>query len=75
MKEKIDMMKKIFGTRFETDSSSLIEEKALGSILREGTSYGGVYKGRKYMYSQNLIESLSFEKFESFIRGQVGIST
>lgn len=76
MNEKIEIIKKIFSETYSDESAEEMEPgvKALG-IMQHGEYYGGVYNGRKYMYSRQMIESMPEEKLESFIRGQLGIPT
>lgn len=39
--------------------------------LQDGNYYGGIYNGRKYLYSEIMIKTLSLEKLESFIKKQI----
>lgn len=74
MKEKLDIIKGIFQEQYQTESSGK-PEGILGifGLVQHGGYYGGMYEGRKHMYSTHMIERLSPEKLESFIRGQLGI--
>ncbi len=72
MDEKIDLIKKIFTEDFTEEDIGEIDKTPAREFVKMGRCYGGVYKGRKYMYSYHLIQSLSLEKLESFIRGQIG---
>lgn len=69
MKEKIAMIKSIFAKDFQQDAG----EGLPGIFLNHGTSYGGLYGGRKYMYSAHMIESMPIEKLESFIKKQLAL--
>lgn len=75
MNEKIEMIRKIFNEEFSEESGDEAEAGVPGKIgiVQHGGYYGGIFNARKYMYSQHLIESLSIEKLESFIRNQIGI--
>lgn len=65
MQPKLDLIKKIFTTT--------LEEGAESTPMQEGKYFGGVYNGRKFLYSEQMLEALSIEKLETFIRRQTGI--
>lgn len=67
MQDKLKLIASIF--------SSTVTEKAEDEdlpALRHGQYYGGIYNGKKYMYSDTMINSLTLEKLEKFIKGQIG---
>lgn len=63
MNEKLALIKTIF--------TSTVSEEAESTPLQDGKYYGGVYNGRKYLYSDKMISTLSIEKLESFIKKQI----
>lgn len=65
MQENIQFIKALFSTPSAENSES--------TPLQDGRYYGGVYNGRKYMYSSKMLETLSPEKFQSFVKKQIGI--
>lgn len=67
MDEKLKLVKKIFSEVREEESPDVPENVPIQS----GKYYGGVYNGRKYMYSIGMIEKMSIEKLEAFIRKQI----
>lgn len=69
MREKIDMIAKIFLDPLNED---VVEDSPLQTPIQHGKYYGGVYNGRKYMYSESMIETLSIDKLEAVIRKQIG---
>lgn len=48
-------------------------QEDVSTPLQRGKYYGGVYNGKRFMYSDTLITSMSPEKLQSFIKRQVGI--
>lgn len=75
MNEKVAIIQKIFIEQFTTESGDDADAGVPGKvgILKHGNYYGGIHNGRKYMYSESLINSYSPEKLEAFIRNQLGI--
>lgn len=75
MKEKLLMIENIFKEGYAKESIKDSDGGVLSSIgiLNRGTAYGGIYQGRKYLYSKDMIESMPIEKLEAVIRGQLGI--
>lgn len=68
MEEKLEMIKGIFSEIKEETTPN-----APPNIpVEKGGYVGGVYNGRKFMYSKHMIESLPKDKLESFIRKQIG---
>lgn len=68
MESKLKMIASLF--------TEPVQEKVEGgdnSPLQHGNYYGGIYNGRKYLYSKIMIETLSLEKLESIIKKQIGI--
>lgn len=68
LKAKLDMIAKLFSDPIEENV-----EKVDNAPLQEGKYYGGVYNGRKFLYSLLMIETLPADKLEQFIRKQLGI--
>lgn len=64
MPEKLALIKTIF--------TSTVSEKSESTPLQDGNYHGGVYNGKKYLYSDKMISTLSLEKLESFIKKQIG---
>lgn len=65
--EKLALIRSIF-------SKPLVEEgqrDMQSPLLQQGKYYGGVYNSKKYMYSSQLIEKMSLEKLERFIKKQI----
>lgn len=59
----------------KTIFASPIQENVEGgdnTPLQDGKYYGGVYNGRKYLYSQLMIETFPIEKLEKVIKKQIG---
>lgn len=54
---KVELIRSIFGIHY----------------LKEGDYHGGVYNGKKYMYSKQMIQTLKPEKLQKFIYNQIGI--
>ena len=52
----------------------LEQDVPVSDPLQRGKYYGGVYLGRRYMYSETLIDSMTPQKLEAFIRKQIGMS-
>lgn len=69
MEEKLAIIRAIFSEATEEDSN--IDAPPNAPIVH-GKYYGGVYKGRKYMYSDDMIRILSKEKLEATIKKQIG---
>lgn len=65
-KEKIVLINTLFG------GSSTEENPNEDAVVKHGKYYGGVYNGRKFMYSDMMIRTLTKEKLEAFIRKQIG---
>lgn len=67
---KLALIKKIFSQVVTENSPS---EKPVPNIpLQHGKYYGGVYNGRKFMYSELMIQTMTIEKLETFIKKQIG---
>lgn len=67
MNEKLKLISEIF-------SKPLVEVERPdmeSPLLQHGKYYGGVYNGKKWMYSSQLIEKLSIERLEAFIKKQI----
>lgn len=45
------------------------------SPLQHGKYYGGVYNGRKHMFSSEMIEHYSLERLEQIIKKQISYET
>lgn len=73
MDEKLKIVAAIFGeTRIEDTPEDVPEGVPIRAVLAHGKYYGGVYNGRKYMYAESLVTSLSPERLEAFIKKQIG---
>lgn len=78
MPQKIELIKNIFteatienaGQDFL--SAAIAELTGRSTYVQHGKYYGGVYNGKKYFYSEQLVDGLSLEKLESFIKRQIG---
>lgn len=69
---KLDLINQIFSQPVEMKLElEEDEKKGLFHVLQHGKSYGGVYNGRRFLYSKRLIETLPIEKLESFIKKQI----
>lgn len=64
MPEKLALIKTIF--------TSTVSEKSESTPLQDDNYHGGVYNGRKFLYSDKLIGTLSVDKLERFIKKQIG---
>lgn len=73
MNEKIAIIRNIFADGFETESEGEADVPNAVGVIQHGGYYGGIHQGRKHMYSSHLIQTLSPEKLESFIRKDLGI--
>lgn len=68
MEDKLKLVASIFSEPL----SEKVDETVDNVPLQHGNYYGGIYNGKKYMYSHLMIETLSIEKLERFIRKQIG---
>lgn len=69
-KEKIALIHRIFAS---TLTENAPEDSPPGAPLQQGKYYGGVYNGRKFMYSEQMLMLLTLEKLEAVIKKQLGI--
>lgn len=69
MEAKLELIKKIF-SQIQTENAAL--EGPPIPIIQHGKYYGGVYNGRKFMYSEAMIGTLPIEKLEQIIKSQIG---
>lgn len=72
MDEKIKLIQSIFSGGLQTEESDSDGSPQL-PIVQHGRFFGGVYNQKKYMYSEKMINDLSIEKLERFIKRQIGI--
>lgn len=72
MPQKLQLIAKIFTVMVQETAPN---DSTLGKLvpLQHGRFYGGVYNGRKFMYSSKMIEEMPLEKLEKFIKKQIGI--
>lgn len=75
MENKLQIIAKIFGRAESEDSDPETLKDLPHAPLSHGKYYGGVYNGRKHMYSEIMIKTLSPEKLEAFIKKQIGYPT
>lgn len=68
--EKTDLIASIFANPTQEAVKSGDNE-----VLRDGNYYGGIYNGRKYLYSEIMIKTLTLEKLEPFIKTQIRYET
>lgn len=68
MEDKLKMISSLFTDKV---TESVPSEPGQSTPLRSGKYYGGIYNGRKYLYSEQMIQTLSIEKLESFIKKQM----
>jgi len=77
MNEKINLIKSIFteakiehaGEDFLSQAISEVTGKS--TYVQHGKYFGGWYNGKKYFYSEQLINHLPIEKLEKFIKSQI----
>lgn len=74
MDEKLKVIQVIFSESKEEDAPIDVPED-VRAPLSHGKYYGGVYNGRKYMYSEKLINTMTPERLELFIKKQIGYQT
>lgn len=68
MNDKLKLIQNIF-SQVETEDAPRDEKSPL---LQHGKYYGGMYNGKKFMYSSHLIEKMPIDKLERFIKQQIG---
>lgn len=66
--KKLKMIRELFSDPIQENV-----EKGDNTPMQEGKYYGGVYNGRKFLYSILMIETLPADKLEQFIKKQLGI--
>lgn len=74
MEEKLKIIRTIFGQEQVEDTETTDNPVPKSLPIQHGKYYGGVYNGRKYMYSEHMIQTLSAEKLEAVIKNQIGYS-
>lgn len=77
MQEKVNLIKSIFqeavteNTGQDLLGAAIAEVTGKSTYTQHGKYYGGVYNGRKYFYSHQLLEALSLGKLEALIKKQI----
>lgn len=69
--EKLQEKLKLISLIFKDPLIERTEDEDLPA-LQHGKYFGGIYKGKKYMYSEDMINLMSIEKLEVFIKKQIG---